>query len=51
MPENETHDLIHALYALEAEMAFVEALLRQRLTRAEQRGDAHTAERIRTLIA
>ncbi|HEY9721813.1 MAG TPA: hypothetical protein V6D47_07350 [Oscillatoriaceae cyanobacterium] len=51
MPENETKELIHAIVAVEAEMAFVEALLRQRLTRAEQRGDAHTVDRIRAMMA
>jgi len=51
MPEHETHDLITAIVAVEAEMAFVEALLRQRLSRAEQRGDASTANRIRASIA
>jgi hypothetical protein len=51
MNKQQADELINNLYAVEAEMAYVEALLRMHLRRAESRGDEHIVERIRSLIA
>lgn len=44
-------ELIHDIVAVEAEMAYVEALLRMHLVRAERQGDQGTIERIRQIVA
>ncbi|MOA24267.1 hypothetical protein D3C78_1449400 [compost metagenome] len=43
--------LLDELFCIEAEMALVEALLRQHLQRAENLGDALTISRIQSLLA
>ena len=47
----ELNHLINELFCIEAEMALVEALLRQHLQRAENLGDAPTVARIQSLLA
>lgn len=48
---NELNNLLDDMFCLEAEMALVEALLRQHLQRAETRGDVQTVQRIAGLLA
>ena len=47
----EMNHLIDELFCIEAEMALVEALLRQHLQRALKLGDAQTISRIESLLA
>lgn len=47
----EMNQLFDELFCIEAEMALVEALLRQHLQKAKKLGDAQTIQRIETLLA
>lgn len=45
------NDLIHALYGVDAELSYVEAMLKMYLNKARSAGDQQTAERIQMLLA
>jgi hypothetical protein len=47
---NELNQMIDDLFCLEAEMALVEALLRQHVQRAEKRGDVATLHRMQNAL-
>lgn len=47
---NELNQMLDDLFCLEAEMALVEALLRQHLQRAEKLGDFVTLQRIQAAL-
>jgi hypothetical protein len=47
---NDIHHLLDELHCIEAQMALVEALLRQHLTKATNQGDHPTVERIQALL-
>lgn len=44
-------DLIHAMYGVDAELSYVEAMLKMYLNKALTAGDQLTAERIQLLLA
>ena len=44
-------DLIHALYGVDAELSYVEAMLKMHLNKALTAGDHQTADRIQMLLA
>jgi hypothetical protein len=47
---NDFHQMLDELHCIEAQMALVEALLRQHLTRAAKHGDHPTVARIQALL-
>jgi hypothetical protein len=45
------NDLVHALYGVDAELSYVEAMLKMYMQKALSSGDSQTAERIQLLLA